>query len=404
MSLLKLASLLAGEVRSWAALLLVVERSVDELGVDVMDRPVLTSDDGEPLVSTGYALVRLLEACGKLEDLHVSIGNLWPDRKPWAEDQRVRYAPLALVPWLAQPAGSDVTFPIMTWLLNEIGREREVSGWEAVYDALWRRRAVWATACMAKGFAPGVQDALAVHWILSQPASAGSAGGAEEKCLAAAVRGYMRADGLFRWMVYQSHFDSGSAPEWNPYRLLFQASSPEGIIPVISKRETDQDGEGVVDIIKAIIGVDHDTEGLADIIAIVRRLQEAIMGGGYDQILDAVCEDSSLYGPDSIIVSRHPVNVIPASMPGACSPMLVAFSAHKKRRKIAPLADTLRKVREHLIRCVHVTKTVILVMDDWNPNAFTESCGDLAAHRKNGTIFVPLLINGNQLVPMMPPF
>jgi hypothetical protein len=214
--------------------------------------------------------------------------------------------------------------------------------------------------------------------------------------LAYAVREYLRAEGLFPWMTY--HPLSWTTSK-TPYDILFQVSKPEGPLPVTP-----------ADDIASIIGQDYrGHEHFNSIISVAARLAEALASGGYDLILDVITEaeateGGATYGSNSIIASSAPVNVIPGTGSGPCRPMLVAFSAHKKRGPVEPLRATLPKVREHLIRCFGVTKVVILVMDESNPAVFNESRRDIVAHRDMHTVFVPLLVNGNRLTPVAMPF
>jgi hypothetical protein len=395
--LLELASLLSAEVNCWAALLQGLDTE-DGLSATDLDSVALRGEDGEPLVTTGYAVIRLLEAAGKLDDLLVSIGHLWPGRKEWTEAERSRHSPSEQVPWLARLHGTDLEFayPIATRLMQELGDTGELSGWEADYEALVSRRSAWAAACAAGHFTETVPQALFTHLVLIENASPVRRPDPDREIdvrrLTSAVRTYVRVEGLFTWMAYQDYFDREQAPRWNPYHLLFQTAKSRGIFPVISVEE-----------VEAIIGREFGREVLSDIMRIVGRLQEAIGGGGYEQVLDTVSEDDALFGAGSIISSHEPVNIIPGSTVGSYQRTLIAFSVGKKRGKVEPIPATLRKIREHLIRCSQRTKIVILITDNWNPDAFTESRGDLVAHREHGVVFLPLLVNGNRLVPMAPP-
>jgi hypothetical protein len=400
MRLRKLASLLSAEATSWAKLL----RGLDATnGPDryVLEGIALRGVGGEPLLTTGYAAIRLLEAVGKLDDVLASIGSLWPGRKAWAETERSRHALAQLVPWLVRPSLEDLetTRPIITRLLHELHDVGALAGWENRYEMLTRRRIVWAAAYSARRSTPSLLDVISSSLLLTESSESRSPArrdysdrDIDMRRLIPAVQGYLHAEGLFTWMTYQADANSDRIHDWHPYQQLFHTVRMEGKAPMISQAD-----------IEAVIGELPSRELFSDIMTIVGRLQQAIEGGGYEQVLDVVSEDDGLYGADSVIPNEQPVNIIPGSTPGACHRLVIAFSAAKKRGKVEPLPATLRKVREHLIRCFQRTALVIVLTDSWSPTHFMESRLDFIAHRDHGVVFLPLLVNRRQLVPMALP-
>ena len=86
-----------------------------------------------------------------------------------------------------------------------------------------------------------------------------------------------------------------------------------------------------------------------------------------------------------------PFNLIPSESPSPCYPVLVALAKGSGRSRFG-LNATLRRVREHLIRCRGANRVVVLYTDVWDRKYFKESIGDLTAHRDLGVSFVGYLV------------
>jgi hypothetical protein len=132
---------------------------------------------------------------------------------------------------------------------------------------------------------------------------------------------------------------------------------------------------------------------------ILGRIEEAIGQVGYGQFCESITEDGGQYGPDSMVGSRGPINIIPGDKAGCCCDLVLAVSKGGLTSRFGFDIIT-RQIRAHLIDCIGQTRLVIFLTDSWNPSKLEESRGDFEAHRRRGTLVVPILVNGHQLVPM----
>ena len=125
----------------------------------------------------------------------------------------------------------------------------------------------------------------------------------------------------------------------------------------------------------------------AAIRSVVERIAEAILQRGYGAFADDIASPGLFVGHD-LGANGLPINVIPGDHSGQCAPLLVAVA---KSGTKTSLTKIIPKVRQHLIDCDRVTKSVIIVSDEWKPGILGDSLGDLKSHVAKGKKIVFLL-------------
>jgi hypothetical protein len=121
--------------------------------------------------------------------------------------------------------------------------------------------------------------------------------------------------------------------------------------------------------------------------AVIERIAEAILQGGYSQFADSIASPG-LFASQDLAAPGLPINVIPGGHSGQCAPLLVAVA--KAGRK-SGLSKIIPKVRKHLLDCEGFTQAVIIVSDEWKPGILGDSLGDLKSHVAKGKKIVFLL-------------
>jgi hypothetical protein len=135
---------------------------------------------------------------------------------------------------------------------------------------------------------------------------------------------------------------------------------------------------------------------------VVRNIEEAVWERGYDQCVYDVLSDKTEWLHDSPGSTEDTAfNLIPSRIQGSCRRLLVAFS--KGDRGEIGFPSIMRQVREHLIRCIDTTRTVVALCDHWQRDMLDEHIGDLRAHHARGVKFYFLLapLPGKALQPVM---
>ena len=64
----------------------------------------------------------------------------------------------------------------------------------------------------------------------------------------------------------------------------------------------------------------------------------------------------------------------------------------------------MQELRIHLIQYMHITQTVFILTDIWDPVKFCESEADLKSHMHHGLKIIPGLVTKNYLIPLDIPF
>ena len=122
---------------------------------------------------------------------------------------------------------------------------------------------------------------------------------------------------------------------------------------------------------------------------VLRRVQAAIAEIGYDAFVEDIASAEFQGGSDSPI-GTDAINVIPGHGKAACCPILLAVS--KGDKKALGFPNSMKQVREHLIRCINKTRTVIVLCDYWQPAMLDDHIGDLRAHHEKGVRFLFLMV------------
>lgn len=138
-------------------------------------------------------------------------------------------------------------------------------------------------------------------------------------------------------------------------------------------------------------------------------LMERILSGQglWSPHVERIMSNQGLWGPHVLPTPYHHINIIPSDGPGMCHEILLAFAQGRRSPRVG-LGITMRKVREHLIRCGNSpcmrgeqTRVAIIFTDLWDKKIFSESIGDIKAHRETPPgklIFGVLVGQGNSAV------
>ena len=391
-------ALLERELNSWARLLASVPpRRVQHTVDEVMAYPLLQDGDDVEL-TLGFALEEVVALTGRLKTMTDAAVHLWPHRSDEFRSLGARLSLPQLNPAWAERLAGDGELAIRVLRAETILPVETVE--QAVVTTAPDEYARFSEFCDFRRFtaklavleAAGMYGAL-VHDAWLRPVSGESLSPDQNAQLQGHCRAYLAAEHLFPWVEYRV-----SEPAQWCYRAMFEFAgigrsahvAEKGLHMIHRPWQEALEGE-FAEQIRQIIG----------------RLYEALQQlGDYGDLVSQVLDAGGQWGPDSMVGSSKPVNIIPATdAAGECREAVVALA--QGRRGPRGLKSVLRQVREHLIRCGNAkghaaepTRVVILVTDVWDPEVLAESMGDFAAHAQAPFMpktFVGVLVNGTQI-------
>ncbi|NEV60372.1 hypothetical protein [Thiorhodococcus minor] len=374
-----------------------------------LEAPALLSfeifEDGEPTgVTAGFALEGLLAALGRFRDVSHAARHFWPDQSSRFAEVYVRPVLASVLPLLTQRLANDRD------LVNRI-LQAETSPWyqvgqhddhpadaTALFDFFCNFRRFVGKASMLDEVNEITQPAshmISTAWLSKALPLKEEMPRADRRMLTMALRSYLSAEYLFPWLPER---DDNVTSIYYP-RLFEAAEILEPPMPHTSGDILDQQ----------LDELDVDHESAETIRRIFRRISNVIGEvGDFDEVVRGITSEGGQWGRDSMVGSNGPINIIPAPDHNAsCRQVLVAFARGKKPRY--GLKAVMRQVREQLIRCGdsacrwdEPTRIVILFTDIWDKTIFSESLGDIQAHRQTRSmrkIIIGALVNGSQVTP-----
>lgn len=122
---------------------------------------------------------------------------------------------------------------------------------------------------------------------------------------------------------------------------------------------------------------------------VLQRVESAINQLGYENFLEDL-SSPEFFGGNNSPVGSDAINLIPGHGSGICCTTLLAVS--KGDNKAIGFPSIMRKVREHLIKCINKTRVVIILCDHWRPAMLEDHILDLRAHHDRGTRFLFLMV------------
>lgn len=129
---------------------------------------------------------------------------------------------------------------------------------------------------------------------------------------------------------------------------------------------------------------------------LIDALERILADCDYSQLFKNITsKDPGMGGPFGHVFDR--INLIPGNHIGECREILLAVS--KGTAGDSGFNSTIQKIKQHLVDCP-ITKTVVVVTDNWKKGMPNDHLLDLQRHHSRGVRFVFLLAVSNSLVPM----
>jgi hypothetical protein len=162
--------------------------------------------------------------------------------------------------------------------------------------------------------------------------------------------------------------------------------------------------EGTMDIRELVERIVREFKGTSGVIAesvrsVVERLGVAVAEQGYERFFDDILVSAS-HGEAGLWGDDTHVNVIPGGGAGKCAPLLLACACGGGKTGLKKL---MPRVRHHLTKCEGITRSVIVVTDEWSTGILGDTLEDLRIRVAQGRVQVVFLLApqpGSALVHM----
>ena len=159
-----------------------------------------------------------------------------------------------------------------------------------------------------------------------------------------------------------------------------------------------------MDIRELVERIVREFKGTSGVIAesvrsVVERLGVAVAEQGYERFFDDILVSAS-HGEAGLWGDDTHVNVIPGGGAGKCAPLLLACACGGGKTGLKKL---MPRVRHHLTKCEGITRSVIVVTDEWSTGILGDTLEDLRIRVAQGRVQVVFLLApqpGSALVHM----